>query len=82
MSTIVTERSPRDWLATLLMAIFLGSFGVQSFYNGKILIGILQLLTVGGCGIWTIVDIVLIATNNYHDAQGRLVTYTPYTPYT
>lgn len=62
---------PKDWLTALLLAIFLGEFGVQSFYTGKIVIGILQLVTLGGCGIWTIIDIILIATGSYRDAQGR-----------
>ena len=62
---------PRDWLTALLLTIFLGTFGVQSFYSGKILFGVLQLLTLGGCGIWTIVDIILIATGSYRDAWGR-----------
>jgi TM2 domain-containing membrane protein YozV len=62
---------PKDWLTTLLLTIFLGAFGVQSFYTGKIAFGILQLVTLGGCGIWTIIDIILIATGSYRDAQGR-----------
>ena len=62
---------PKDWLTTLLFAIFLGAFGVQSFYTGKILFGVLQLLTLGGCGIWTVIDIILIATGTYRDAWGR-----------
>ena len=62
---------PKDWLTALLLAIFLGAFGVQSFYTGKVVIGILQLVTLGGCGIWTIIDIILIATGSYRDAQGR-----------
>jgi TM2 domain-containing membrane protein YozV len=62
---------PKDWLTTLLLTIFLGWLGIQSFYTGKILIGILQLITFGGCGIWTIIDIIMIATGSYRDAQGR-----------
>ncbi|MGO8951456.1 MAG: TM2 domain-containing protein [Ktedonobacterales bacterium] len=62
---------PKDWLTALLLTIFLGIFGIQSFYTGKILFGVLQLLTLGGCGIWTLVDIILIATGTYRDAQGR-----------
>jgi TM2 domain-containing membrane protein YozV len=65
------NRPPKDWLTALLLAIFLGEFGAQSFYTGKIGIGILQLVTLGGCGIWTIIDIILIATGSYRDAQGR-----------
>jgi len=57
-------------LATLLLAIFLGEFGIHRFYVGKIGTGILWLLTGGVFGIGWIVDIILVATNNFKDAQG------------
>ena len=61
----------KDWLTTLLLCIFLGSFGVHSFYVGKTVPGIIQLLTLGGCGVWTIIDVIRIATGSYTDGQGR-----------
>jgi len=61
----------KDWLTTLLLAIFMGVFGIHRFYSGHILIGVIQLLTGGGCGIWYIVDIILLVTNNYKDADGN-----------
>lgn len=60
----------KDWLLTLLLCLFLGWFGAHRFYTGHILIGVIQLLTFGGCGVWTIVDLVLILTDNYRDANG------------
>ncbi len=61
----------RDWLTALLLSIFLGSLGVDRFYLGHTGIGIAKLLTAGGCGIWSLVDIILIATDQMKDAQGR-----------
>ena len=61
----------KDWLTTLLLNIFVGYLGVHRFYTGNIGIGLLQLFTVGGCGVWTIIDLVLIVTDNYKDGDGQ-----------
>lgn len=65
------QTPPKDWLITLLLAIFLGYLGVHRFYAGKIGTGLLMLFTFGGCGIWQLVDIILIATGSFTDAEGR-----------
>ncbi len=67
-----------DWLVTLLLSIFLGYLGVDRFYTGSIVFGILKLVTAGGCGIWWIVDVILIATGSYKDGQGRPLVRTTY----
>lgn len=64
-------KSEKDWLTTLLLCIFLGGIGVHRFYAGKIGTGILQLLTAGGCGIWTLIDLITIITGKFTDKDGN-----------
>ncbi|MDR3002458.1 MAG: TM2 domain-containing protein [Fibromonadaceae bacterium] len=65
--------SDREWNTTLLLAIFLGGFGADRFYVGKMGSGIAKLLTGGGCGIWAIIDMIALIQGNYTDAEGKLV---------
>ena len=61
----------KEWLVTLLLGIFMGHWGVHRFYTGHVFIGLLQLLTCGLCGIWSLIDVILIATGVYTDAEGK-----------
>jgi TM2 domain-containing membrane protein YozV len=62
---------PKDWFTTLLLCVFLGVLGVHRFYTGHIGIGIVQLLTMGGCGIWALIDLIMLATGKFTDSEGR-----------
>jgi TM2 domain-containing membrane protein YozV len=72
LSLEVTEERNR-WLTCFLLCWFLGFLGVHRFYTGHTLIGILQLITLGGCGIWYLIDFIIIVTGNFKDAQGNLI---------
>jgi TM2 domain-containing membrane protein YozV len=50
-----------NWILTLVMSVLFGGLGVDRFIMGHVGLGILKLLTAGGCGIWYIIDIILIA---------------------
>ena len=63
----------RTWLIALLLCIFVGPLGLHRFFVGKVGTGILMLLTLGGLGIWVIVDLILIVTGNFTDKDGRRV---------
>lgn len=69
------ELSPKSWLAALLLSIFLGEFGIDRFYLGKIGTGILKLITFGGFGIWWLIDVILIIAGAMKDQDGRLLKY-------
>ncbi|MCM1991864.1 TM2 domain-containing protein [Oceanirhabdus seepicola] len=64
-------RSEKEWLPTLLLCLFAGGLGIHRFYAGKTGTGIIMLLTAGGCGIWALIDLIMIVTGNFTDAEGR-----------
>jgi hypothetical protein len=61
--------SERDWLTTLIISFLVGWFGIDRFYLGYTGLGILKLITFGGCGVWYIVDLILIAMGNLDDSE-------------
>jgi TM2 domain-containing membrane protein YozV len=61
----------KKWLTALLLSWLLGYFGIDRFYLGYTGLGILKLITGGGCGIWYIIDLIMILLNKMKDAQGN-----------
>jgi len=53
-----------NWILVLIMSIVFGQLGVDRFIMGHIGLGILKLITLGGCGIWWLIDVILVATKN------------------
>ncbi len=53
--------------------MLIGTFGVHRFYVGKIGTGMAQIFTLGGLGIWTLVDLILIALGQFTDKQGKKI---------
>jgi len=69
-SSIPGVFSKRTWMVALLLSFFLGTLGVDRFYLGQTGLGVAKLLTIGGCGIWALIDFILIAMKKLKDAQG------------
>lgn len=53
-----------NWVLTLIMSILFGSLGVDRFIMGHVGLGVLKLVTLGGCGVWWLVDLILIAVKH------------------
>ncbi|MEO3777192.1 TM2 domain-containing protein [Micromonospora sp. B11E3] len=69
MNAPVTNQ--RSWLVALLLCFFFGIIGVHRFYVGKTGTGILQIVTFGGLGLWTLIDFIVILVGGFRDKQGQ-----------
>jgi TM2 domain-containing membrane protein YozV len=65
-----SEVSKRRYVPAVLLCFFLGTLGVHRFYLGKTGTGILMLLTLGGLGIWALIDFVRLVVGSMHDSDG------------
>lgn len=63
--------SDKKFVPAVLLCFFLGSFGIHRFYLGKVGTGILMLVTLGGLGIWTLVDFVRLVVGSMGDKYHR-----------
>jgi len=66
-----SSKSDKQKVTAALLCLFLGYIGVHRFYLGYSTIGIIQILTLGGCGIWATIDLVMILTGGLTDSDGR-----------
>ena len=64
------EGGAKSQLIALILALLIGYLGIHRFYLGYTTIGIIQILTLGGCGIWALIDAIMIATGDLKPADG------------
>ncbi len=62
--------SGKTQLIALILVLLVGSLGIHRFYLGYTLIGVIQLLTLGGCGIWALIDLIRIIMGNLKPMDG------------
>jgi TM2 domain-containing membrane protein YozV len=68
------DLSVKDKDILILLAGWLGSLGIDRFYRGQIGLGILKLITLGGCGIWAFIDTLIYLVGTLPtDAQGKII---------
>jgi len=61
----------KKWMVALLLCLLLGCLGAHRFYVGKKGTAVAMLLTAGGCGIWTLIDLIMIIMGKFQDAEGN-----------
>lgn len=69
----VSGVSEKGFVPTVLLCFFLGVLGIHRFYVGKTGTGILQLVTLGGLGIWALIDFIMIIVGKFTDRHGRVI---------
>lgn len=62
--------SDKGFVPAILLCFFFGVIGVHRFYVGKIGTGLLMIITLGGLGIWALIDFIMIVTGNFRDKAG------------
>lgn len=71
-------RYGNSWVKTLLLCGFFGGIGIHDFYNGKNGLGVAKILTFFGfCGIWPLIDFIMILCDAYTDSEGRKLSRKP-----
>ena len=68
-------KSDKSNTVALLLCFFIGILGVHRFYVGKIGTGVLQLVTLGGLGIWALIDMIMIILQKFTDGEGNTLKF-------
>lgn len=75
-SDSLNNKSPYNWIITLVLCVFLGLIRAHRFYAKKTGTGLLMLITLGLSGIWVFIDLILILTGKFKDENDlRLESY-------
>jgi TM2 domain-containing membrane protein YozV len=61
----------KSQVIALLLVILVGGLGIHRFYLGYTWQGVVQLLTLGGCGIWVLIDLIRIITGDLEPKDGE-----------
>ncbi|HVE77978.1 MAG TPA: TM2 domain-containing protein [Gemmatimonadaceae bacterium] len=73
-SVALATPSEKRAITTFLLCLLLGFFGAHRFYVGRTTSAVIQLVTLGGLGLWTVADLIMLLTGTFRDREGRLVT--------
>ena len=66
-------KSNHSKMLLAIICFFLGVIGIHRFMVGKIGTGVLMIITLGGCGIWALIDFIVILTGGFTDSDGNKI---------
>jgi len=69
------EISPKNGIVVLLLFLSLGIFGIHRFYAGRIVTGIIYLLTGSIIGFGWIYDLIILLTGKFKDGEGKKIEF-------
>lgn len=71
MKPLATDPQGKSYKTAVILSFFLGFYGIDRFYLGKVGTGLIKLFTFGGLGVWYILDIYFITHGKVKDGDGR-----------
>lgn len=69
----MADISEKKRLVAFLLCFFFGGLGIHRFYVGKVGSGVAMIFTLGGLGIWTLVDFIMIIVGSFKDKEGKVL---------
>lgn len=61
----------KSQIIAAILAFVIGGLGIHRFYLGYTWQGVVQLLTLGGCGLWALIDLIRICTGDLQPKNGN-----------
>jgi TM2 domain-containing membrane protein YozV len=68
------SKSKHSKISLALVCFFIGFLGIHRFMVGKPGTAILMIITLGGVGIWTLIDFIMILLGSFKDSDGNKIT--------
>jgi TM2 domain-containing membrane protein YozV len=68
-------KSSKSNVVAFILCLCLGVLGIHRFYVGKVGTGVVQLLTGGVFGIWTLIDLIIIIIGKFKDKEGNVLAW-------
>ena len=67
------RKEEKSWGMVFAISFFAGWFGIDRLYLGFTTLGVLKLVTLGGFGLWWLIDLILLLANQMRDVDGDLI---------